>query len=543
MDSYKVSGQIVDVVAGSVYTGTIEITNGHITTITEDPGVAGPLIIPGLIDSHIHIESSMLIPSEFARLAVVHGTTSVVADPHEIANVLGMDGIRFMIQNGSTVPFNFYFGAPSCVPATPFETAGAFLGPDEVEELLSWPEIKFLSEMMNFPGVLHGDPSVLDKIASAVKHGKPVDGHAPGLVGDEAVKYAEAGITTDHECFTIDEAIGKIKAGMKILIREGSAAKNFNDLMDLMVHYPKMIMFCSDDKHPDDLVKGHINLLIQRAIGAGHNFMDVIRACTLNPVRHYHLDSGLLQTGDKADFILVDNAKDFHVLSTYVSGKLVADNGVSLIERVQAEPVNNFNPLMPRLDDLKVYAGSSTHMNVIQAINGQLITHKLTCKAKIMDGEVVSDMENDLLKMVVVNRYQHEKPSISFVKGFNLKEGAIASSVAHDSHNIIAIGTDDHSLLNVISMIIKNRGGICFYTQEHQGILPLPVAGLMSMDDGYQVAEQYQLINKAVHRMGAALESPYMTLSFMSLLVIPELKLSDKGLFDSRTFSYANLLD
>lgn len=543
MESFKVSGQIVDVVAGRVYAGEIEITNGHITSITEDRGVVGPLIIPGLVDSHIHIESSMLIPSEFARLAVVHGTTSVVADPHEIANVLGMDGIRFMIQNGLTVPFNFYFGAPSCVPATTFETSGAILGPEEVDELLSWPEIKFLSEMMNFPGVLQGDKSVLAKIASAVKHGKPVDGHAPGLMGEDAVKYAKAGVTTDHECFTTNEAIGKIKAGMKILIREGSAARNFDDLIELIVPYPQMIMFCSDDKHPDDLVKGHLNLLIKKAIVAGYPFMDVIRACTLNPVRHYHLDSGLLQKGDKADFILVDNVNEFNVLSTYVSGRLVAEKGVSLIKGVQVSPVNNFNPLMPQLDDLKVEAGSSTHINVIQAIDGQLITRRMTCNAKIVDGEVVSDIKNDLLKMVVVNRYHQEKPSISFVNGFNLKAGAIASSVAHDSHNIIAIGADDHSLLRAISIIMNNRGGICFYTQEHQGVLPLPVAGLMSMDDGYQVAEQYQLINKAVHTMGTALESPFMTLSFMSLLVIPELKLSDKGLFNSRTFSYTKLLD
>lgn len=541
MGNFTLGGQIVDVVAGRVYPGIIEVKNGTIQSVTEDPGVMGPLILPGLIDAHIHIESSMLVPSEFARLAVIHGTTSVVADPHEIANVLGMEGVRFMIDNGATVPFNFYFGAPSCVPATPFESAGAVLGPDEVDQILSWPEINFLSEMMNFPGVLHDDKDVLAKIAAARKHNKPVDGHAPGLMGEQVAKYARAGITTDHECFTIEEALDKIEVGMKILIREGSAARNFDDLIDLISDFPEMIMFCSDDKHPDDLIKGHMNLLIKRAVSAGYNFMDVVRACTLNPVRHYNLDSGLLQTGDKADFILVDNAEDFNVTATYISGECVAKDGLSLIEQVSVAPVNIFKPLMPVVDDLKVKAEGKT-LKVIQAFNGQLVTSSIEVKPIIHDGYVVSDTERDILKLVVLNRYRPQKPTVAFIKGFNLKHGAIASTVAHDSHNIIAVGTDDESILQSIQKVIKNTGGISLYAIDENNSLSLPVAGLMSTDDGYAVAEKYQQLNRAVHKAGSTLDAPFMTLSFMSLLVIPELKLSDKGLFDSTTFSFTELL-
>lgn len=542
MENYTLSGQIVDVVAGRVYAGIIEIEDGIIKSVLEDPGVVGPLIMPGLIDAHVHIESSMLVPSEFARLAVVHGTTTVVADPHEIANVMGIEGIRFMIDNGKKVPFNFYFGAPSCVPATAFETSGVVLGPEEVDEILSWPEIRYLSEMMNFPGVLNDDPEVSAKIASAKKYNKPVDGHAPGLKGDSAAKYAKAGITTDHECFTMEEALDKIKHGIKILIREGSAARNFDELIPLISDHPKMVMFCSDDKHPDELVNGHINVLVQRAIAAGYNFMDIIRACTFIPTGHYNLDICLLQKGDKADFILVDNAEDFNIIATYIAGRLVAENGVSLIESVPVEPINKFNPQMPTLEDLQVEARDGS-LKVIKAVNGQLVTSVLKVKAKTEAGNVVSDTERDILKLVVLNRYNPTKPAIGFVTGFNLKRGAIASTVAHDSHNIIAVGSDDQFILNAIELVIKNTGGISLYATHEDNLLSLPVAGLMSTDDGYAVAGKYQLINRAVQNAGSDLDAPFMTLSFMSLLVIPELKLSDKGLFDSTTFSYTRLFD
>jgi adenine deaminase len=542
MGLFTFSGKIVDVVAGLVFPGTITVNNGRIESIVEDAGVFGPLIVPGLIDSHIHIESSMLVPSEFARIAVIHGTTAVIADPHEIANVVGMEGVRFMIENGSKVPFNFYFGAPSCVPATSFESAGAVLGPNEVDEMLSWPEIKFLSEMMNFPGVLHDDEDVMAKIASAKKYHKKIDGHAPGLMGEELAKYASAGISTDHESFTKEEALDKIKNGIKILIREGSAAKNFNELIDLIADYPEMIMFCSDDKHPDDLMEGHINLLVKRAVSAGYNFMDVIRACTLNPVKHYNLDAGLLQVGDKADFILVDNAEEFNITSTYVSGNLVAQEGLSLIDPVTIVPINNFNPLMPTPDDLKIKA-ESKHIKVIRAYNGQLVTSTVHDEATITDGFIESDPDRDILKMVVLNRYKSSKPAIAFISGFGIKQGAIASTVAHDSHNIIALGTDDDSILKAIELVIKNKGGISLYTVDENYSLSLPIAGLMSDKEGIIVARQYELINNAVHKAGSYLDAPFMTLSFMSLLVIPELKLSDKGIFDSTTFKYTKLFE
>ncbi len=540
--TFSISGQIVDVVSGLIFPGRVDVSDGLITSVTRLIESGGPYILPGLIDAHVHIESSMLLPSEFARLAVVHGTTSTVSDPHEIANVLGKEGIKFMIRNGNKVPFRFFFGAPSCVPATPFETSGAIINPEDVDELLSWPEIRYLSEMMNFPGVLNGDPVVLEKLASAKKYGKPVDGHAPGLDGEDAKAYARAGITTDHECFTIDESIDKIKAGMKILIREGSAARNFDELIPLIVDYPEMIMFCSDDKHPDDLVRGHINLLVKRAVKSGYRFTDIIRACTLNPVRHYNLESGLLQVGDKADFILVDHPEEFNIMATYVNGNRVALNGKTLIERVAEEPVNFFNARKITESDLEVIA-LSEGIKVQQALEGQLITVKKLTRAKIENGLVISDTENDVLKMMVMNRYNPADPAIDFVSGFDLKRGAIASTVAHDSHNIIAVGVDDKSIAEAVNLLVDRKGGISFVDGDESLVLPLPVAGLMSDSDGYEVAARYSEINGRVMQMGSALEAPFMTLSFMALLVIPALKLSDKGIFDGTTFSFTTLFE
>ncbi len=542
MQNFSISGQIVDVVSGRVYPGIITVTDGVIASVVEDPGVFGPLIIPGLIDSHVHIESSMMVPSEFARIAVIHGTTSVVSDPHEIANVMGVEGVRFMIENGKKVPFNFYFGAPSCVPATSFESTGAVIGPEEVAEILSWKEINYLSEMMNYPGVLNSDKDVLSKIEYAKKFNKPIDGHAPGLSGEDVRKYANAGISTDHECFSKEEALVKIENGIKILIREGSAARNFSELISLISDFPEMIMFCSDDKHPDDLLIGHINLLVKRAIDAGYNFMDIIRACTLNPVIHYKLDAGLLQPGDKADFILVDNAQNFNVLSTYIDGQLVASNGDTNIEKVVVEPFNIFNAAPITTNDLEIEVNEGK-LKVIRAFSDQLITSAFFTDPKVENGFVVSDTENDILKLVVLNRYRPEKPAIAFINGFNLKQGAIASTVAHDSHNIIAVGTDDSSLIHVIELLRKNKGGISLYANNKDYSLPLPIAGLMSNEDGDKIAQIYKTMNKAAKEAGSNLEAPFMTLSFMSLLVIPELKLSDKGIFDSVNFKFSELFD
>jgi adenine deaminase len=482
----------------------------------------------------------MLLPSEFARLAVVHGTVGTVSDPHEIANVLGMKGIQFMIKNGKSTPFGFYFGAPSCVPATPFETSGAKLGIKETETLLDNPEIKYLSEMMNFPGVLYDDTEVNGKLSAAKVREKVIDGHAPGITGKDIIKYAAAGVSTDHECFTLEEAREKIQQGIKILIREGSAAKNFDELLPLLAQYPQMVMFCSDDKHPDDLVKGHINQLVKRAIDKGYNIIDCIRACTLNPVRHYGLDSGLLQAGDNADCIIVDNLNDFTILSTFINGEKVAEGGRTLLSSVQNTPLNNFNAKEITISDLQVVAKGKT-IRVIKALEGQLITDEIRCKAKIENGYVVSDTENDILKIVAINRYQPSAPAIGFINNFKLQKGAFASTVAHDSHNIIAIGTSDKELLHAIKLIISSKGGICCVQDGEEAFLSLPFAGLMSTEDGYKVAENYEKINEKLKAMGCQLNSPFMTLSFMALLVIPNLKISDKGLFDSKKFAFTSL--
>ncbi len=537
---FKISGNIVDVVKERVFSGTIFIEDGIIVSIIEEDIKSNQYLIPGLIDAHIHIESSMLVPSEFAKVATRHGTVATVSDPHEIANVLGIDGVKFMIENGNSVPFKFFFGAPSCVPATSFESSGAKLGPTEVEDLLKMNEIKYLSEMMNFPGVLFEDKEVMTKLDLARKYNKPVDGHAPGLTGDDARKYIESGITTDHECFTIEEALEKIGFGMKIQIREGSAAKNFETLIPLINDYPDKIMLCSDDKHPDDLVEGHINQVIKRAIGLGYDPVKVLKVCTYNPVQHYNLDVGLLQENDPADFIVVDNLKDFNISKTYIDGELVAENGKSFFSTPMSQTPNIFKANQIDKKDIVVPANGE-HIQVLQAIDGQLITKKLIVKPKVDNGNVISDVEIDNLKIVVLNRYKESTPAIGFVKGFGFVRGAIASTVAHDSHNIIAMGTNDEEIVKAINMLIESNGGISLFDGDTEHLLPLPVAGIMSNEGGYVVAEKYKTLNGEAKRLGSKLHAPYMTLSFMALLVIPELKLSDKGLFDGTKFEFTSL--
>lgn len=538
--SFEISGKIIDIVGQRIINGTILVINGKVAGIREEKTANECYILPGLIDAHIHIESSMLIPSEFARLAVVHGTVATVSDPHEIGNVLGFKGVRFMIENGKKTPFKFFFGAPSCVPATTFETAGAVIGIDETDALLQSDDIHYLSEMMNFPGVLSNDPVVAKKLELAKKYGKPVDGHAPGLMGKQAEMYVHAGITTDHECFTLEEAVEKIRYGMKILIREGSAAKNFDALSGLIEEHTGMVMFCSDDKHPDDLVKGHINQLVKRAIAKGYDPLKVLRCCTLNPVRHYRLNVGLLQKDDPADFIVVDDLNHFRVLKTYIDGRLVAENGKNLIEPVIEEPVNNFNTGRISGSEIRVVPGNDL-IKVMAALDGQLITEEISAKPRIENNNIISDPENDILKIIVKNRYADAPPAVGFVTGFSLKAGAMASSVSHDSHNIIAVGADDSSIIDAVNLIIDEKGGISFANQLERMILPLPVAGIMSPEDGYTVAEKYELLDKKAKEMGSPLKSPYMTLSFMALLVIPQLKLSDRGLFDGKNFSFTSL--
>ena len=533
----------MDIHTQSIFKGTIYVENGFIKDIVKDESITNNhYILPGLIDSHIHVESSMLIPSEFARLAVIHGTVATVSDPHEIANVLGIDGIKYMIENGRKVPFKFYFGASSCVPATPFETAGAELGTKELDELMAMDEIKYMAEMMNFPGVINRDEFVMDKLAIAKKYNKPVDGHAPGVKGKAAKKYIEAGITTDHECFTMEEALEKIKYGMKVQIREGSAAKNFEALVDLLKDNADDVLFCSDDKHPDDLAEGHINQLVKRSVEKGYDIMKVLRNVILNPIQHYKLEVGTLLNGDPADMMVVDNLKDFNVLQTYVNGILVAENGKTLIQSVEAEKPNLFLAEPVSVEDIAVSGGNT--IKVIEAYDGELITGVLTEKAKIVNGRAVSDTENDILKIVVLNRYEKgAKPAVAFIKGVGLKSGALASSVAHDSHNVVAVGTSDDQIVKAMNLVIASKGGVAITQNDFQDVLPLPVAGLMSTNDGFKIAEHYHQIDKVAHKLGSKLRAPFMTLSFMALLVIPDLKLSDKGLFDGTTFSFTSLFD
>ncbi|RDV17038.1 adenine deaminase [Pontibacter diazotrophicus] len=541
--SFSISGHIVDIHNQEIYEGTVHVSNGRISKIVREATAATNYILPGFVDAHVHIESSMLVPSEFARLAVPHGTVATVSDPHEIGNVLGLKGVEYMIENGNKVPFKFYFGAPSCIPATPFETAGAEITAADIEKLFQRGEIKYLAEMMNWPGTLQRAPDVMEKIALAQKYGKAVDGHAPGLRGEQARQYASAGISTDHECFTAAEALDKLAAGMKILIREGSAAKNFEALIPLLPEHYQHIMFCSDDKHPDNLVEGHINLLVKRALAAGNDLFHVLQAACVNPVEHYKLEVGLLREGDAADFITVDNLDNFNVQATYLDGQLVAEHGKTKIAFSESEDINNFNTDLKSPEEFAVLAGNATRIRVMEAFDGQLITKQQWAVPKIEGGFIVPDLAQDVLKLTVVNRYENAAPSVAFIKNIGLKEGAIASSVGHDSHNIVAVGVDDESIAKAVNLIIQSKGGVAAVGMGVQQLLPLPVAGIMSAEDGYSVAAHYSAIDRMSKDMGSKLESPFMTLSFMALLVIPSLKLSDKGLFNGDEFKFVSVAE
>ncbi|OYZ02187.1 MAG: adenine deaminase [Sphingobacteriia bacterium 28-36-52] len=566
---FNLSVQLVDIYLRKIYPAKVSIQNNRIISI--EPIDASMIttdgfLMPGFVDSHVHIESSMLIPSEFARIAVLHGTVGTVSDPHEIANVCGLEGVQFMINNGKQVPFKFNFGAPSCVPATKFETAGASLDSKDIEALLALDDIKYLSEMMNFPGVLHNDPEVMKKIAAAHRAGKPVDGHAPGLTGVLAKQYIEAGISTDHECFTLEEAVDKLSLGMKIIIREGSAAKNFEALAELIDDHPNSIMLCSDDKHPDSLVEGHINQLCARAVAKGLDVFKVLKAACINPVKHYGLNIGTLRVGDPADFIIVEDLTHFNVLQTYIDGQALLSTDIdfdsvmstpsapsasnatasrkkSLIQSVLATPINQFTCAPVNEGDLAVpiasYPNQDGLIPVIEALDGQLITNKLYLPGIQSNDCWVSNTADDMLKMVVVNRYHMAPVAKSFIKNFGFRTGAIASTVAHDSHNIVAVGATDAAIATAINAVIAAEGGIsCVDGNNQTLVLPLPVAGLMSTEDGFVVAQQYTAIDAMAKSLGSSLSAPFMTLSFMALLVIPHLKLSDKGIFDGDRFAF-----
>lgn len=537
---FEVEGNITDIFNRRIFPGKINVSEGRIVKISETDGEYDSFILPGFIDAHIHIESSMLIPSEFARVAVKHGMVATVSDPHEIANVLGIDGIRYMINNGSQVPFKFYFGASSCVPATDFETSGDKITGKEIEELFEKDGLLYLSEMMNYPGVLFKDDSVMEKISIAKKFNKPVDGHAPGLRGEQAKQYIDEGISTDHECFTFEEALEKLNYGMKIIIREGSAAKNYNALHPLIKDHYENLMFCSDDRHPDDLLLGEIDLLVKKSISLGYDMFNVLTMACINPVEHYGLDVGLLREGDKADFITVNNLKDFKVLKTVINGETVFENGKSKIRKIESEIVNKFNASKIKSDDIKVI-NETEKINVIKAINGEIVTDSFISDSKSDNDFIEADIKNDILKLVIVERYNNNKPAVAFINGFGLKSGAIASTVAHDSHNIIATGVNDEEIVKAINLLIDSKGGVCAVNGSENCLLELPIAGLMSGEDVETVAKNYQKADELAKRSGSTLDAPFMTLSFMALLVIPTLKLSDKGLFDGKNFKFTSL--
>ncbi|MET4075966.1 adenine deaminase [Hymenobacter sp. UYCo722] len=547
---FSLTANVVDVFARSIQPAIISVAGGRIVRIAPiaeakaDPAL--PYVLPGFVDAHVHVESSLLVPTEFARMAVAHGTVATVSDPHEIGNVLGVAGVEFMLENAAHSPFKFCFGAPSCVPATPFETAGAEITAADIAKLFENPKIGYLAEMMNWPGVLHRDSDVMAKIALAHAAGRPVDGHAPGLRGDDAAHYASAGISTDHECFTAAEARDKLAVGMKILIREGSAARNFDALIELMPeHYPNL-MFCSDDKHPDTLLLGHINQLVQRAVALGHDVFQVLRVACINPVQHYHLPVGLLAEGDPADFIVVKDLVNFEVQQTYLDGELVAENGQSLLPAAPIAVVNNFHaqPVQDADFRLPVLTEQAT-LRVIQCFDGQLITGRVDLPARIENGLAVPDQEQDVLKLAVINRYQPQvPPALAFIRGFGLKHGALASSVGHDSHNITAVGCDDASLARAVNLVIEAKGGLAAVGADGREMLvPLPVAGLMSDQPGADVAAAYAAVDALSKELGSPLGAPFMTLSFMALLVIPSLKLSDKGLFDGQQFAFVDAVE
>lgn len=537
----KISGRVLDIHNREIYPGSITVNKGVITRIERSERRETQIIMPGLIDAHIHIESSMVTPGAFASAAVSRGTTGVVSDPHEIANVMGIEGVKFMIKDSEKSPVKFWFGAPSCVPATSFETAGAKINHKGIRKLINMPEIKYLAEMMNYPGVLNNDSEIYRKIEIAKKAGKNIDGHAPGLTGEKLRKYINAGITTDHECSTIEEAREKLSMGMKILIREGSAARNLDALKILLKSDPGMVMLCSDDLHPEMLMKGHINKLIARLVSEGYDIFDIVRSCTLNPAKHYNLNAGLLQPGQPADLITVDDIRTMNVMETWIDGRKVYDRGKVLFNYPGAESLNKFNCSKIGTDDISIKK-SGNKIRIIKAFDGDLFTKELITHAG--KGKYIeSDVKLDILKIVVKDRYKDAPPAVGLINGFGLKSGAMASSVAHDSHNIVCVGANDEDIVTAINEIVRIKGGLAVSNSTITGVLPLPVAGIMSDQPVAKVASAYEDLSEKVKSMGCQMTAPFMTLSFMALLVIPELKMSDKGLFNGRSFNPVMLFE
>ncbi|WP_407375372.1 adenine deaminase [Methanobrevibacter sp.] len=563
---------ILDVVSNSVYPARITIEDGVYTNI--EPILINErtrldikgLMIPGFIDSHIHIESSMLTPAQFARVAVRHGTTGVVCDPHEIANVLGVGGVEAMIENSKAVPFNFFFTAPSCVPATPFETSGAILNSPEIEYLLKKDEIVALGEMMNYPGVINGDEEVLSKLSLAKQYGKPIDGHAPLLTRENLDKYIAGGIITDHECSNLLEVIEKKMKGMKIMVRDGSSALNMEALFDLergrnlvenpdalgMVYHeifnerifsPLFDFIVSDDKHPEDLIKGHLNVSVLKAVELGIDIIQALRMVTINPAYHYNLNCGAIVEGARADYVIVDSLSELNILKTYIGGKCVFDGENVLFDAPEIDASNSVNTSKKTAEDFDIYYdGDEAEVNVIECFDGELLTEKATAKLKTKDGKIQSDIFQDVLKIAVVERYGGNKIANAFIKGFGLKKGAIASSIAHDSHNIIVIGYNSESMAEAVNRVIDDKGGISVVSEDFTDSLSLPIAGLMSNEEAHVVARKLETLHNMVDVLGCKIEAPFMTMAFMALLVIPSIKISDLGLFDGDSFEFIDVV-
>jgi adenine deaminase len=537
----SVEGNIIDIHNESIYPARIIIKDGIIVELRKNNKLYTNYLIPGLVDAHVHIESSLLAPSRFAKIAVTHGTIAVVSDPHEIANVCGLNGIKFMMEDGNTVPFYFSFGAPSSVPATIYESNGSTIGYEEINSLFSNYKINYLSEVMNYPGVINGDKEIIDKINLATKLGKKIDGHAPELIGENLSKYASYGIDTDHECSSLNEAIEKINKGFKILIREGSAARNFDSLAPLIDLYPSKVMLCTDDFHPDNLIKSHINQLIKRGLDRGLHLFNLLKAASINPAIHYKLPIGLLRINDPADFVVIDTISSFNILQTWIRGKAVFSDGRVKFKTKRIKAINNFE-VEPLNNDQLIVKAKGKKIKVINLNEGELITSQSIEYANIINDIVFPDLTTDILKLVVVNRYQkHSIPAIGFVKNFGLKVGAIAASISHDSHNIIAVGTNDQDLIKAINVLIKNKGGMVVCHGKKHSLLKLKIAGLMSDKHASIVQRQLIELNDLVKEYGCILKAPFMALSFLSLIVIPHLKLSDQGLFDVDSFSFTEL--
>ncbi len=544
MTSTRLEGKIVHVLDGEIFEGVLTVEDGLIRSIEKEKTDEERYILPGFVDSHVHIEGSMLPPSRFAETAVQHGTVSTLSDPHEIANVLGVEGIRFMVDEAEKAPLKFYFGAPSCVPASSHETSGTEISAEDIDDLFKDGYCIFLGEVMDYPAVVDREENVMKKIETAQKHGLKIDGHAPGLGGENLERYISAGVTTDHECSDESEGREKLEKGMKIQIREGSAAKNFEELVDLVQEYPEKCMFCSDDKHIDDLERGHIDRLVKRAVERDIDLMKVLRTACINPVEHYETDVGLLKEGDPADFIVVHDLQDFDVEKTFIDGNLVYDsNGENTRFNDIAPPnkINNFKAKKVETSDLTIQK-RGRRAKIMDVQDGELTTDRITKRPKVQNGEVVPDTERDILKIAVLNRYEEEAtPSLGLVHNFGLTEGALASSVLHDTHNIVAVGADERSIRIAMNSIIENEGGLCAVSDEKERVLPLPIAGLMTDLPDEEVKERYEELKRMTSSMDCELASPFMTLSFQSQLQIPSLKLSDRGLFDVDKFEFVDL--